>query len=119
MVRAGSIRWLKKPLTMSVNTTPAVTSTGASSIAAAHRLGAGGARRRYPGSSGALSSTRLLPHISVACGTTSAASSASSSSTAFNRCTSKSASTVSWWSAMSLAAASVNSASARGLVPPV
>lgn len=33
MVRAGSIRWLKKPLTMSVNTTPAVTSTGASSIA--------------------------------------------------------------------------------------
>ncbi len=33
MVRAGSIRWLKKPLTMSVNTTPAVTNTGASSIA--------------------------------------------------------------------------------------
>ena len=27
------MRWLKKPLTMSVNTTPAVTSTGASSIA--------------------------------------------------------------------------------------
>ncbi|CFE47196.1 Uncharacterised protein [Mycobacterium tuberculosis] len=37
MVRAGSIRWLKKPLTMSVNTTPAVTSTGAPSIAARTR----------------------------------------------------------------------------------
>ncbi len=33
MVRAGSMRWLKNPLTMSVNNTPAVTSTGASSIA--------------------------------------------------------------------------------------
>jgi hypothetical protein len=33
MVRVGSMRWLKKPLTMSVNTTPAVTSAGASSIA--------------------------------------------------------------------------------------
>ncbi|CKT51470.1 Uncharacterised protein [Mycobacterium tuberculosis] len=37
MVRAGSIRWLKKPLTMLVNTTPAVTSTGAPSIAARTR----------------------------------------------------------------------------------
>ena len=33
MVRAGSMRWLKNPLTMSVNTTPAVTRTGACSIA--------------------------------------------------------------------------------------
>ena len=43
MVRAGSMRWLKKPLTMSVNTTPAVTSTGASSIARRTGSGAGGA----------------------------------------------------------------------------
>ena len=33
MVRDGSIFWLKKPLTMSVNWTPAVTTTGASSMA--------------------------------------------------------------------------------------